>query len=67
MFSKANLFDANMKFDARKKMCYPESLDFVNHEEKLFFFKNKNSALKAGRQMKIKSIKSQAVKIICFL
>ena len=49
MFSKANLFDANMKFDARKKMCYPESLDFVNHEEKLFFFKNKNSALKAGR------------------
>ena len=50
MCSKANLFEANIrKFDARKTNFCPESLDFVNHEEKLIFFKNENSVLKAGR------------------
>ena len=36
-------------------------LNCVNHQEKLIFFKNKISLLKAGLYLKIKTIKSQAV------
>ena len=39
MCSIANLFDTSTrKFDAKK---HDECLDFVNHQEKLIFFKSK--------------------------
>ena len=56
MCSKANLFDTTFF-----------ALNSLNRKEKLFFFKNKISVIEAKHQLQIKSIKSQAAKIICFL
>ena len=66
----ANLFNTNIrKFDSKKNNLFcPESLDCVNHQEKLIFFnKNKISALEVEFQLEIKSIESYAAKIIFFL
>ena len=71
MRSIVNLLNTNIrKFDAKKRIFFfcPECLDCVNHQQKLIFFnKNKISLLEVELQLKIKSIESQAAKIICFL
>ena len=44
-----------------------EDLNCVNHQEKLIFFRNEISVVKVELQLKIKIIKSQAAKMICFI